>query len=115
MSHELNKDARTWAMVCHLAMLVGYLIPFGNIIGPLVVWQVKKDESPFIDEHGREAVNFQICYTIYIFVAALSFLVLIGFILLPVVIVAQIVFTVIAAIKANSGESYRFPYIFRLL
>ena len=115
MSYEPDKDATTWAMVCHLAMLVGYLIPFGNIIGPLVVWQLKKEESPFIDEHGREAVNFQICYTIYIFVAALSIFLLIGFILLPVVAIAQIIFTVIGAIKASSGESYRFPFIFRMV
>jgi len=112
---ELNSDIKMWAMICHLAALVGYIIPFGNIVGPLIVWQMKKQESPFIDEHGREAVNFQITYTIYVIVALFSMLLLVGFLLLPVVVVAQIIFVVIAAIKANSGESYRIPFILRLV
>ena len=115
MSEEMNKDVRMWAMICHLSALVGYIIPLGNIIGPLVVWQVKKDESPFIDEHGREAVNFQISYMIYFIVAVLSVFLLVGFLLIPIVAVAQVVFVIIAAIKANSGESYKIPFIFRLV
>jgi uncharacterized Tic20 family protein len=63
--------------------LAGYVVPFGNIIGPLVVWLTKKDESAFVAEHARQALNFQISMTIYFILAALSMLVLIGFLLLP--------------------------------
>ncbi len=115
MSEEMNKDVRMWAMICHLSALVGYIIPFGNIIGPLVVWQVKKDESPFIDEHGREAVNFQIAYMIYAIIPLLLSIILIGIPLLLILAIAQVVFVIIAAIKANSGESYKIPFIFRLV
>ena len=57
---EIPKDVRTMAMLCHLLALAGYVIPFGNIIGPLVMWLVKKEDHPFIDEQGKEALNFQI-------------------------------------------------------
>lgn len=115
MAEEMDRDIRMWAMFCHLAALAGYLIPFGNIIGPLIVWQVKKEDSPFIDEHGREAVNFQICCTIYLLVAAMSIVVVVGFAVVPLVIVFQIALTIVAAIKANSGESFRYPFIFRVV
>jgi uncharacterized protein len=115
MNLKKDKDVRMWAMFCHLAAFAGYFIPFGNIVGPLVVWQIKKDESPFIDFHGREAVNFQISYTIYGFVAALSIMLLIGMVLLPLVLLIQFVFVIIAAIKANDGEAYKIPFIFRLV
>ena len=63
---EVSKDARMWAMFCHLAGLVGYLIPLiGNIVAPLIIWQIKKDELPFVDEQGKEAVNFQISMSLY--------------------------------------------------
>jgi uncharacterized Tic20 family protein len=115
MENSPSSDERTMAMICHLAAFAGVVIPFGNIIGPLVVWLLKKDSSPYIDYHGKEALNFQIAATIYILVAILSMMVLIGFVLAPVVGIAVLVLTIIAAIKAKDGEQYRYPYIFRLL
>ena len=58
--NETNKDARMWAMICHLAALSGYVSGLGFIVGPLIVWIIKKEEFPFVNEHGKEAVNFQI-------------------------------------------------------
>ncbi len=55
-----EKDARTWAMLCHIGAFAGYIIPFGHIIAPLVIWLIKKDESPFVDDQGKESLNFQI-------------------------------------------------------
>jgi uncharacterized protein len=115
MSEEQDRDIRMWAMFCHLSALVGYVIPLGNIVGPLVVWQLKKDESSFIDENGREAVNFQISYLVYYVVSAVLILLAVGIVLIPILLIAQLVFTIIAAVKANDGESYRIPFIFRLL
>lgn len=115
MENSASSDEKTMAMVCHLLGLVGYIIPFGNIVAPLILWQMKKEGSPYLDYHGREAVNFQISFMVYLIVAALTFIIAVGFILVPVVGIAGLVLMVIAAIKAKDGEMYRYPFIFRLL
>ncbi len=113
LGREANPKARTWAMLCHLAGLA-WILPitpaFGSVLGPLIVWLIKKNEHPFVDEQGKEALNFQITMLIYGVVAALLMLLCIGFLLLLVVGVVDVVFTVIAAIKANDGYHYRYPY-----
>lgn len=106
---------RTWAMFSHLSALAGYIIPFGNIIGPLVVWQLKKNELPLVDDQGKEAVNFQISVTIYVVVAAILSLIGIGFLLLGAVALFNIVMLVVAALKANEGVRYRYPLSIRLV
>ena len=117
-SKEINKDARMWAMFCHLAGLAAFVpvVPvLGGIIGPLIIWQIKKDEYPFVDEQGKEAVNFQISILIYELVAALLCFACVGCVLLPAVIVFDVVFLVIAAIKANNGHHYRYPLTIRFI
>ncbi|MCP3900075.1 MAG: DUF4870 domain-containing protein [Desulfobacteraceae bacterium] len=113
---KVNNPANTWAMVCHLLGLCTFVgIPFGNIIGPLVVWLIKGKEFDFVDEQGKEALNFQISMTIYGLVAGFLCLFIIGFFLLFALVIADVVFIIIAAMKTNEGESYRYPYIFRLV
>ncbi|UCC97748.1 MAG: DUF4870 domain-containing protein [Phycisphaerales bacterium] len=115
---EINRDARMWAMFCHLAGLGGLLpiVPvIGSIIAPLVIWQIKKDEFEFVDDQGKEAVNFQISILIYALVAGLLCFACIGFFLLPVVYVFDLVFLLIAGIKANNGEHYRYPLTIRFI
>jgi uncharacterized Tic20 family protein len=108
--------ANTWAMVCHLLGLCAFIgIPFGNIIGPLVVWLIKGKEYEFVHEQGKEALNFQISMTIYGIAAGFLCFFVIGFFLLLALVIADIVFIIIAAMKTNDGESYRYPYIFRLI
>ena len=100
----------TMAMLCHLLSLVGFIgVPLGNIIGPLVLWLVKKDEDPFVDATGKEVLNFQISASIYGVICALLFIVFIGVILLPILIIAVIIYTIIGAVKANEGQLYRYP------
>lgn len=115
---ELNKDARMWAMFCHIGGLAG-LIPiapaFGSIIAPLIIWQIKKDEFPFVDEHGKEAVNFQISMLIYSVICIPFIFICIGIILLVAIGVVDIVFLLIAAVKANNGEHYRYPICIRFI
>jgi len=116
VSKEVNKDARTWAMVCHLVGLVGLPLPIvGNIVTPLIIWQIKKDDFAFVDEQGKEAVNFQISMSIYGFVAALLCFVCIGIPLLLAVYIVDLVFLLIAAVKANNGHHYRYPLTIRFI
>jgi len=112
---EPTKDERTMGMLCHLLALCGYVIPLGNIIGPLVLWLIKKDEMPFVDDQGKESLNFQITMTLAMIVSALLICVAVGMVLLPVVAVIDLVFIIIAAIKANAGERYRYPICLRLI
>ena len=117
-SKEINKDARMWGMICHLAGLGG-LIPIvpviGSVIGPLIVWQIKKDEFGFVNDQGKEAVNFQISILIYVIVSAVLCLTCIGFVLLPAVYIFDLIFLLIAAVKANDGECYRYPLTIRFI
>ena len=108
-------DVKLFAMLCHLTALLGYLFPFANIIIPLVIWLVKKDESPWVDFNGKESVNFQISVTIYEIIAGLSMLLLVGFVLLPAVIVFSLVVVIIASVKAYNGEPYKYPLSIRFI
>lgn len=110
-----TKDDRTWAMLCHLAGLAGYVIPLGNIFGPLIIWMIKKDQSWFVDDQGKEALNFQISLTIYIIIAIISILILVGIVLIPVVAVGGLILMIIAAVRANEGVAYRYPFTLRLI
>ena len=115
---ESNRDARMWAMFAHLAGLAGFATAgIAFILGPLVIWLIKKDQYPFVDEQGKEALNFQITMFIYAIVAGLLWFVCIGIVLLPLVGLADIVFTVIAMLKVNDGYHYRYPHglIFRFI
>lgn len=108
-------EARQWAMFAHLAALIGVIIPFGNVLGPLVVWLVKKDQIPAVNDQGKEALNFQISMTIYMIVSAILMAVFIGFLLLPAVALTDLIFVIIAAIAANEGKMYRYPLTIRLI
>lgn len=102
-------------MLCHLSALSGFIIPFGSLLGPLVVWQIKKNQYPIVDDQGKEALNFQITVTLAAIVSAILIVLLIGIFLLIAVGIASLVFTIIAAIKANNGETYRYPFTLRLI
>jgi uncharacterized protein len=107
---------RTWDALCHLMALAGFVgLPFGNVLGPLIFWIVKKDESASVDEHGKESLNFQISMTIYTIVAGLSLFILIGIALLPAILVLNLVLTIIAGVKASNGEPYRYPLSIRFI
>lgn len=108
-SGEVSKDAKTMALLCHiLAIFTGFL-------GPLILWLVKKNDDAFIDAHGKEALNFQITVVIAIIVSWLLCFIVIGCVLLPAVGICNLVFCIIAAMKANSGELYRYPVSIRFI
>jgi uncharacterized Tic20 family protein len=122
--YAVSNEERTWGMLSHLAALVGYfVIPLGNIIAPLIIWLMKKDESQFVADQAKEALNFQISLMIYAIVGTIVglilMLVLVGFFLLfalwGALYIGGIVLTIVAAIRANEGQAYRYPLTIRLV
>ena len=109
------KEERNLGMACHLLALACLVLPLGNIIGPLIMWLVKREESAFVEEQGKEALNFNITIAIAGFVSFLLTFVVIGALLLPAVFIFWIVMTIIAAVKASGGEHYRYPLTLRLI
>jgi uncharacterized Tic20 family protein len=113
---QVSKEEQNWAMGCHLAALSGFIIPFGNLVGPLVVWLLKRADMPMVDRHGKEALNFQITASLAALISAVLCLILIGFVLLFVVYFGALVLTIIAAVKVSNGDyEYRYPMTLRLL
>ena len=114
---------RTWTVLCHASAFLGFFVPVaGHIIGPLLIWLLKRDESNEIDEHGKESLNFQISMFIYTSVLGvvcfILMFVLVGFLLLPlfaVLFLADIVLVIIASLKASDGQLYRYPLTIRLI
>jgi uncharacterized Tic20 family protein len=110
-----SKEERTWALVVHLSAFAGHIFPFAHIVVPLVVWLGKRETSAFVDDQGKEAVNAQISFTIYICVCVVLCFLLIGLPMLIGVYVANFIFVIVAAIAANDGRAYRYPCILRLV
>jgi len=110
-----SKNEQNMGMLCHLLALSGYFIPFGHLVGPLIIWMVKREEMPFVESQGKESLNFQISVTIYTIVAAIALFLLIGFILLPAVIVFNLVCVILASIEAANGKPYRYPLCIRFI
>ena len=110
-----SQEARQWAMFCHLSALLGIWIPFGTLIGPLILWQMKRESDPFIDAQGKEALNFHITVAIAATISFFLILVVIGFFLLGLIAIAGLVLTIIAGVKANEGVPYRYPFTLRLI
>jgi len=117
---DTDKDAKQWGMFCHLAGLLGFLpvvpFPVGNVLGPLIIWLIKKDEMAFINDQGKEALNFQISMSIYALICMpLVCLAGLGAILAGIVAIVDLVFIIIASIESNKGTVYRYPLTIRLI
>ena len=103
-----EKQDRTLAMLCHLGGLLSF-------VPALVIWLLKKDESELIDDQGKEALNFQITIFIFFAVSSASMLILIGFLLVPAVWVFYVIMIILASVKTNNGERYRYPLCIRFI
>lgn len=111
-----TQDDRRWAMLCHLAALAGLFVPLAlNIVGPLVVWLFKREESAFVDDQGKEAINFNITASIVLFLLSWTVFLLVTIPLLAIVAVAWFVLVLIAMLRANSGIAYRYPLTWRVI
>lgn len=103
-------------MLCHITALAGFVgVPFGHLLGPLICWLAKKNEMPFVDDQGKESLNFQITVTLAILACIPLMFVCVGVILAIAIGIAAMVFVIIAAVKANDGERYRYPWTIRLI
>src|SRR5579871_3712234 len=113
-----ENEVRMWNMLCHLSALAGLLgIPFANVLGPLIIWQIKKNEIPSVETHGKAAVNFQLTVLIAALIAVAAGFVLtffcIGIVLYFVALaigLCGLIFAIIAGVKANEGQEYKYPY-----
>ena len=111
-----STNVRTWNILCHASALLGVFLHFpGHLLGPLIVWLAKRDDSPEIDAHGKESVNFQISMLIYNGIAVVFCLVLVGFAFLAVLWVLNAVFVIVASIQASDGKFYRYPMTIRFI
>ena len=115
IENQPSKDERTWAMLCHFSAFTGLIFSFGNFLAPLIIWLIKKDELPLVEDQGREVLNFQISMTIYFLISGILCIILIGIPIVIGLVIFCFIITIIAAISANDGKSYRYPMNLRLI
>ena len=102
-------------MLCHFSAFTGLIFPFGNFLAPLIIWLIKKDDMPFVEDQGKEVLNFQISMTIYLLISGILCIILIGIPFLIGLVIFSFIVTIIAAISANDGKSYRYQINLRLI
>ncbi|MBM3876305.1 MAG: DUF4870 domain-containing protein [Verrucomicrobia bacterium] len=118
-----DAEVRRWNMLCHLTALLGLIIPVGgNIVGPLVIWQLKKNEIPSTDLHGKAAVNFQITVSLAMLamgvITMISFFLCIGWLIAPLFLViwwGGLILSTIAGIQANDGKDFKYPWSLKII
>ncbi len=110
-----EKEERTWGMLCHLSAFAGFIVPFGGILAPLIIWLIKKDEMPFVNDQGKESINFQITLFVAAIICMILMFVGIGFLLIIALAIYAVIMIIIASIRANEGIYYRYPYALRLI
>ena len=111
-----SSDIRTWCVLCHASALTGlFFHVLGFLLGPLIVWLIKRGDASEIDAHGKESLNFQISMLIYDAVAAILCIVLIGIPILIGLWILNTVLVIIASVKAGQGQFYRYPFTIRFI
>jgi uncharacterized Tic20 family protein len=105
----LSETERNWSMFCHLSAFAGFFVPFGGVIGPLVIWLTKRDDSTWINENGKASLNFQLSMLLYMMLVVPLCFILVGIPLLMVLGALKIVFIIIASVRASKGEEFKYP------
>jgi uncharacterized Tic20 family protein len=108
-------EERKWAMFAHIGTFSSMFIPLGNFIAPIVIWQLKKNESEFVVDQAKESLNFQITVLIYALISFLLVFIFIGFFLIFALVIFSLIVVIVAGVKANDGEYYRYPMCIRLI
>ena len=107
-----TEEERTWGMLAHISGLIASLLGGMSFLGPLIVWVIKKEQSPFVADQAKEALNFQLAALI---VALICLVTCVGAVLVPVIGIGALIFAIIGGMEANKGVYYRYPYTFRLI
>ena len=105
----MSKEARQWAMFLHFSILAGFIIPFGGLIAPIIIWQLKKEDLPEIVPHAHVVMNWIITGLVYFAISFVLMFVLIGIPMMMALGIATVVFSIIGGIKANDGELWEYP------
>ncbi|PQJ19164.1 DUF4870 domain-containing protein [Nonlabens tegetincola] len=108
-------EQNQFCLLMHLSQFAGWIVPFGGIIFPIIMWSTNKDYSQKVDLHGKEILNFMISYFLYSIVSIFLMFFIIGFITIFLVMICSFIFTIIGAIKASNGELYRYPLTIRFI
>lgn len=111
----ISKEQRNWAMLAHLSGLLAFATLIGGVLGPLVMWMIRKDDMDFAADQAKEALNFQITVFVAGLIAGVMCLILIGFALLAILVIIDLILMIVAAVKASEGVSYRYPFNLRLI
>ncbi len=106
---ELSESERNWAMLCHLSAFAGYFFPFGGIIGPLICWLTRKDESQWVDQNGKQSMNFQLSILLYMVLSIPLIIIIIGIPILIFLGFLEVICIIIASVKASKGEEFKYP------
>jgi hypothetical protein len=110
-----EKEERQWAMFAHLGTFSSMIVPLGNFIAPIVVWQMKKHESDFVVEQAKESLNFQITLILYFIISIPLCFIIIGFFLIFALVIFGLIMVIVAGIKANDGMDFCYPMTLRLI
>lgn len=105
----LSETERNWAMLCHLSAFAGFFFPFGAILGPLICWLSKRDESAWVNLNGKSSMNFQLSILLYMVLSIPLCFIIIGFPILFMLLTLKVICITIASIKASKGELFRYP------
>ncbi|QYJ79073.1 DUF4870 domain-containing protein [Shewanella acanthi] len=115
MEHAVTKSEREFGLLVYASSFIGYLVPFGSILGPLILWLMKRDESAFVDRCGRSCLNFKLSMLVYVLIGAVLAIIGIGVILLLALAALDLICTVIGMIKASEGQVYRYPLTIKFI
>lgn len=107
----LSETERNWAMLCHLSAFAGFFFPFGGIIGPLICWLSRKDESVWVNVNGKNSLNFQLSMLLYIVLVIPLCLIIIGIPIIFLLVTLKVICIIIASVKAAKGELFRYPLL----
>lgn len=107
----LSETERNWSMLCHLSAFAGFFFPFGGIIGPLICWLTRRDESSWVNINGKTSLNFQLSMLLYMFLAIPLCFIIIGIPIIVILGTIKVVCVIIASIKAPKGELFRYPLV----
>jgi uncharacterized Tic20 family protein len=106
---EMSESERNWAMLCHLSAFAGFFFPFGGIIGPLICWLSRKDDSSWVDQNGKAALNFQISILLYMVLTLPLCFILIGIPIIVFLGFLKVICIIIGSVRASKGEDFRYP------